>query len=114
MGYYDIIYASPHCTAFSKANPNPSAESVAHAVRMVTRCFEIKLCFNSDAVGGGLFLQEARSIEMVTPTTSRWAVGVAELYAVRLGAVDVQFVHAHYWSLASDGSLLVLHPQLWH
>ena len=41
MGYYDIIYASPQCTAFSKANPNPSAESVAHAVRMVTRCFEI-------------------------------------------------------------------------
>ena len=39
-GYYDIIYASPQCTAF-ESKSDPSAESVAHAVRMVTRCFEI-------------------------------------------------------------------------
>ena len=40
-GYYDIIYASPQCTAFSKANQNPSENAVEHATRMVQKCFEI-------------------------------------------------------------------------
>jgi hypothetical protein len=40
-GYYDVIYASPQCTAFSKANPHSSESAVIHATRMVAKCFEI-------------------------------------------------------------------------
>ena len=45
-GYFDIIYASPQCTAFSRANPHPDAEVVNNAVRMVSRALEIIKYFN--------------------------------------------------------------------
>lgn len=45
-GYFDIIYASPQCTAFSRANPYPDAGAVDNAVRMVSRTLEIIKYFN--------------------------------------------------------------------
>ena len=41
IGHYDIIYASPQCTAFSRANPHPVVSEVEHAVDVVKRCFQI-------------------------------------------------------------------------
>jgi len=40
-GYYDIIYASPQCTALSKANPHPKESAVIHATRVIAKCFEV-------------------------------------------------------------------------
>jgi hypothetical protein len=40
-GHHDIIYASPQCTALSKANPFPNGSAVIHATRMVAKCFEV-------------------------------------------------------------------------
>jgi site-specific DNA-cytosine methylase len=40
-GHYDIICASPQCTAFSKANPFLNGSAVFHATRMVATCFEV-------------------------------------------------------------------------
>ena len=45
-GYYDIIYASPQCTAFPMADPHPNESAVIHATRMVANAVKSSNTFN--------------------------------------------------------------------
>ena len=39
--YYDIIHASPPCTAFSFANTSPATQAILHAIKIVQKCLQI-------------------------------------------------------------------------
>lgn len=40
-GEYDVVHASPPCTAFSRANHRPTLEAELEGARVAMRCFEI-------------------------------------------------------------------------
>jgi len=46
QGCYDIVYASPQCTAFSKANHTPTAHAVTIATSVVSLVLDIMQYFN--------------------------------------------------------------------